>query len=85
MENLITISGEEDGYCKIGNFIIQWGYVSPGIRYFPIHFPNRCLSLATSSSSSGDTEHTSLTLIDNVKFEACQQQGRYQRYIAIGY
>ncbi|WP_035899248.1 gp53-like domain-containing protein [Fusobacterium necrophorum] len=85
MNNLITISREENGYCKIGNLIIQWGYVEPGIRNFPIPFPNKCLSLVTSGAGKGNSEQTSVFLIDKTKFEANQQQGRPQRYIAIGY
>lgn len=84
LENLYN-NTVESGYYKIGRLIIQWGYVKPGIHTFPIPFPNQVLSIASSGSGSGNGETTSLYIIDKNKFNAIQQQGKFQRYIAVGY
>ena len=84
-----------DGYCWMGNLLLQWGLVSVGTDsdttiYFPIPFPNSCFNIAGCQySQSGQDVYLggfSVLSFNNSSFVLRERQGAPGAYMyqAIG-
>jgi len=92
----LTTSLAQNGYCRIGNMIIQWGYSVAGgaasrTVTFPIAFPTACLNVQTTVVETDGKRSSGCTGLSTTGFTVWTGEGGVGNeafdamWLAIGY